>query len=101
MSTALPARAHQDFSPLGQQHHEHHAPDGQQRVSDGIGDGVTQAGDLALGTVIDHAERGCRGARTGAASEHDGIVEPEQIFADVHRQYQRHGRDQRRPRETG
>src|SRR6266576_2828362 len=66
MSGAFAVRAHQDLSPLGQQNYQHHAPDGQQRVSDGIGDGVTETGNLALGAVVDHAERGCRGARTGA-----------------------------------
>src|SRR3981189_1377451 len=83
MSTALPVRAHADFSPLGQQHYEHHAPDSQQRVSDCVGDGVTQAGNLTLGTVIDHAERGCCGACTRATPEHNGVVEPEHVFANV------------------
>src|SRR6266436_848317 len=96
MSTALPVRAH-CFSPLSQQHHEHHAPYGQQRISNGVGDGIPQAWDLALGTVIDHAERCCCGACTRAASEHNGVVEPEQVFSDVHRQYQRHGRDNHAP----
>src|ERR1700736_3378209 len=62
MSTALPVRAREGFSPLGQQNYQHHAPDGQQRVSDCVSDGVTQSGNLALGPVVDHAERGRRGA---------------------------------------
>src|SRR6266480_2955455 len=81
--------AHQDLPPLGQQNYQHHAPDGEQRVSDGIGDGVTETGNLALGAVVDHAERGCRGARTGATAEHNSVVEPEQIFADIHRSEER------------
>src|SRR5258708_3759298 len=89
-SQALPARAHGDFSPLGQEHYEHHTPDGQQRVSNCVGDSVTQAGNLTPGTIIDHAERGRCGACTRATPEHNGVVEPEHVFANVHRQYQRH-----------
>ena len=55
MSTPSPVRAH-NLSPLRQQHHENHAPYSQQRISDGVGDGVAQAGDPTLGTVVDHAE---------------------------------------------
>ena len=77
MSTASRAHAHGNFSSLGQQDHQHHAPDGQQRVADRIGHRVTEAGNLALGTVIDHAERGGCGACTGASPQHNGVVEPE------------------------
>ena len=77
MSTASRAHAHQDFSPLGQQNDQHHSPDRQQRVPDRVGHRVTEPGNLTLGTVIDHAERGCCRARTGASSQHNGVVEPE------------------------
>ena len=93
MSTALRLRGRDDFALLAQQYDEHHAPDGQQCVSDRVSDGVTQAGNLTIGTVIDHAEGGGCCARARATPEHDGIVKPEQILADVHRQYQGHGRD--------
>src|SRR5580704_1057485 len=83
-------RAHRNFSRLGQQDYQHHSPDRQQRVPDRVGHRITETGYLALGTVIDHAERGCCGACAGAGSQHDGIVEPEQILADVHRQDKRH-----------
>ena len=50
---------------LGHQHDEDHSPDRQQRVADRVGDRVAEAGDLALGAVVDHAERGRRRARAG------------------------------------
>src|SRR5947209_13280996 len=89
--------AHWDFSPLGQQNYQHHAPDGQQRVSDCVSDGVAQAGNLALGTVVDHTERGRRGACTGASAQHNGIVESKYVLTHVHRQNQRHGGDDDTP----
>src|SRR3981081_3535246 len=65
------------YSPLGQQDYQHHSPDCQQRVADRIGHRVTETRNLTLGTVIDHAERGCCGACTGASTQQNGIVEPE------------------------
>ena len=66
---------HSDLSASGQQHDDHHSPDRQQRVADRVGDGVAEPGNLALGAIVDHAERGCRRARAGAASQHNGVVE--------------------------
>ena len=63
-----------EFPRLRHQDDEHHAPDGQQGIPHRVGDGVAETGDLALGTVIDHAKRGSRRARAGAASEHDRVV---------------------------
>ena len=40
---------------------------------------------LTLARSLIMPREGCRGARTGAGTEEDGIVEAEQIFADVHR----------------
>src|SRR5215510_5787820 len=37
---------------LAQHHHQHHAPDRQQGVADGVGDRVAKPGNLALGAII-------------------------------------------------
>src|SRR5262245_43499316 len=84
---------------LGQQHDHDHAPDRQQGIPDRVSDGVTEPRNLALGAIIDHAERGRRRPRARAASQHDGIVETEQVFAHVHRQDQGYGRDDDTPQE--
>ena len=83
----------------GQQHDEDHSPDRQQRVPNRIGNGVAEPRYLALGAVIDHAERGGRCAGSGAASQHNRVVEAEQVFSDVHGENERHGRNQDPPEE--
>src|SRR3954464_13800879 len=84
---------------LGQQHDKNHAPDRQQRVPDGVGDGVAKARDLTLGPVVDHAERGGGRAPPGDAAQHDRVVEAEQILSNIHRQDEGQGRREHAPEE--
>src|SRR5215212_2324910 len=88
-----------DGSRLGQQHDKDHAPDRQQRVPDGVGDSVAKARDLALGPVVNHAERGGGRAPPGDAAQHDRVVEAKQILSNIHRQDERQGRCENAPEE--
>src|SRR5262245_53866877 len=77
---------------LGTSFHEHdqnHAPDGQQRVSNGVSDGVTQGRHLAFADVADQAQRCGGGARPGDDSQRQRIVESENILCREHAKDQR------------
>src|SRR3954447_23549023 len=67
---------------LGHQHDNDHAPDSQERVAYGVRHGIAEARDLALGGIVDHAERCGRRPRARDASEEDGVVKAEQVLAD-------------------
>src|ERR1700730_18171737 len=56
-------------SRLGQQNDKNHSPDCQQRVADRVGNGVAEPRNLALGAVVDHAERG-RGRSCAGTKSH-------------------------------
>src|SRR5262252_5205448 len=69
-----------------QEHDDDHTPDREERVADGVGDGVPEGGDLALGLITNHAERRRRGPRAGDRAEKDRVVEAEDVLANDHAQ---------------
>src|SRR5262249_9394004 len=65
-----------------QEHDEDHTPDREERIADGVGDGVAERGNLALRDVADEAERRRRSARSGHRTEDDRVVDPEKVLPD-------------------
>src|SRR5262245_8363299 len=78
---------------------EDHSPDRQQRVADGISDGVTKPGHVAPGLIAHQAERRGRGARPGDDAEGERIVELEEVLGDVHPKDDGEGGRERAPHE--
>src|ERR1700754_1311902 len=91
-------RSHR-LSRLRQQDDKNHSPDCQQRVSDGICNGVAKPRNLALGAVVDHAERSCCRSCAGTTSQQNRIIEAKHVLSDEHRQDQRHRRNNNAPEE--
>ena len=54
---------------LLEQHDDDGTPRGHDDGGDGVGNGVAEDGDLALRQVLDRAQRGSAGARSGAGTE--------------------------------
>src|SRR5438477_854833 len=82
-----------------QQHDDDHAPNSEQGVANGVGDGVAERGDLALGLVANQAERCRRRARPGNDSEVERVVEAEHVLGDEHPENQRDRGGDRAPQE--
>src|SRR6185436_5840872 len=81
------------------QHDDDHAPDREQRITDGIGDGVPECRDLALGLIADQAER-CRGrSRPGNDAERECVMEAEHVLGHEHAEHQWNGGSKRAPQE--
>lgn len=73
------------------QHHEDddHAPNCEERVADGVGDGVAEGGNLALRGLLDGAERGGRCARPGNRAEKHAGVHAKDVFSHKDAEEQR------------
>src|SRR5689334_21729460 len=78
---------------------DHHAVDGQHGVADGVRHAVAERWDLALGRLLDHAERRGSGAHTGTSAEQDGGMELEDVAADIDREDHRDRRRHDSPEE--
>src|SRR5438105_5871172 len=84
---------------LRKQHDDNHAPDGEQGVANGVGHGVAERGDLALGLVADQTKRCRRRARPGNDPERECVVEAEHELGDEHPENQRDRGGDRAPQE--
>src|SRR6267142_3794127 len=82
-----------------QQHDDDHPPDREQRVADGVGDGVAERRHLAAAGIAHQAER-CRGrARPGNDAEEERVVKAEDELADEHAEDQGDRRGHGAPQE--
>src|SRR6476469_7621286 len=72
-----------------EQQDDDHAPDGEQRVADSVGNGVTERRDLALGLVANQTKRCRRRPRPRNDSEVERVVEAKHILRDKHSENQR------------
>ena len=77
--------------PTSRQHQdENHSPDRQQGISDGVGHGVPQRGDLAFSDITNQTKR-CGGSpRARNNAERERIMESENVLSDEHAADQRH-----------
>src|SRR5437762_5755567 len=82
-----------------QQHDNDHAPDCQQGVPYGVGNGVAERWNLALGLVADQTKRCRRRARPGDDAEVERVVEAEHVLGREHAENQGDRSGDRAPQE--